>query len=134
MSPPVLLDTHAWAWTLTDDRRLSAPARRALLDAPGVFVSPISLYEIGQKVRLGKWPEMAPHLASLARVLGEQGGLVAPLSPAVCLAAASLPWAHRDPFDRLLACTATAMGLALLSADTVFDAAEGLDGTLTRIW
>ena len=50
----VLLDTHAWAWSLTGDERLSARATDAILGAERVMVSPISFFEIAQKVRLGK--------------------------------------------------------------------------------
>ncbi|WP_234710629.1 type II toxin-antitoxin system VapC family toxin [Sinorhizobium arboris] len=53
----VLLDTHAWAWSLTGDARLPNKATALLAQADSVLVSPISLFEIGQKVRIGKWPE-----------------------------------------------------------------------------
>lgn len=124
----VLLDTHSWAWSLTDDPRLSLVARRAMDRAENVLVSPISFYEIGQKVRLGKWPEMAACVDRLPEILEEQGGSVAALDPRICLRAASMEWAHRDPFDRLLAASATHYGLPLLSADTIFD------GIVARIW
>ena len=54
----LLPDTHIWAWTLTDDRRISDRARRAIAEASTIIVSAISFHEIAQKVRLGKWPEM----------------------------------------------------------------------------
>jgi PIN domain nuclease of toxin-antitoxin system len=60
----ILLDTHAWAWSLTGDERLSEKAVAAILDANSVLVSPISFCEIGQKVRIG-WPQMAPYLEDL---------------------------------------------------------------------
>ncbi|HEU5117328.1 MAG TPA: type II toxin-antitoxin system VapC family toxin [Isosphaeraceae bacterium] len=41
----------------------------------------------------------------------------------------TLPYHHRDPFDRLLAATALVEGLALVSADSVFDAYG-----VTRLW
>jgi PIN domain nuclease of toxin-antitoxin system len=39
-----------------------------------------------------------------------------------------MEWAHRDPFDRMLAATALHLAVPLLSADTVFD------GIVTRLW
>ena len=83
-------------------------------------MSPISFFEIGQKVRLGKWPEMAPFAARLVDVLREQGGVVAPLTPEICLRASLSDWAHRDPFDRLLAATAERIARPLVSGDPVF--------------
>jgi PIN domain nuclease of toxin-antitoxin system len=124
----VLLDTHAWAWSLTRDRRLSRKAATAIEEAGSVLVSPISFFEISQKIRLGKWPEMEPFAASLPGLLEQQGGAVAGFDPAICVAAGLMAWAHRDPFDRLLAATATCSNLPIVSADSVFD------GVVTRIW
>lgn len=124
----ILLDTHAWAWSIGSVDRLSGAARAALERADTILVSPISFFEIGQKVRLGKWPEMEPFVNQLALLLTEQGGSVAPLEPAICIAAAMMEWEHRDPFDRLLAATATYYGLPLVSADSIFD------GKIPRLW
>lgn len=129
----VLLDTHAWAWSLIGDERLSRHAVDAIERADLVFVSPITFFEIGQKVRFGKWPEMVPLVPRLPDVLTEQGGRVAALDPETCLAAALLTWAHRDPFDRLLAATALRAGLPLVSTDAQFD--DEIDGKrIQRIW
>ena len=124
----VLLDTHAWAWSLTDNDRLSRVAIAAIEAADSIFVSPISFFEIAQKVRLGKWPEMVPFVGQLAALLTEQGGSVAGFDPAICVAAGIMAWPHRDPFDRLLAATAMHHNLPLVSADAVFD------GVVTRLW
>jgi PIN domain nuclease of toxin-antitoxin system len=129
----VLLDTHAWAWSLTADDRLSQPATAAIEQADAVFVSPITFFEIGQKVRFGKWPEMQPLVHRLPALLEEQGGRVALLDPETCVVAALLDWAHRDPFDRLLAATALCGSLSLVSADSQFD--DLADGrSVHRIW
>lgn len=127
----VLLDTHAWVWSLTDDPRLSQAARNALQDADAVRVSPISFFEIGQKVRIGRWPEIAPHLDGLPDRLKGQGGLTAPFTNEVALRASMLDWPHRDPFDRILAATALDSGATLLSVDEMFDT---LEAPLIRVW
>ncbi len=124
----VLLDTHSWAWSLAGDQRLSDRATSAMLRAETVLVSPISFFEIGQKVRLGKWPEMAPFVEELPTLLDRQGGVVAGLDPRICLRAAMMDWTHRDPFDRMLAATAERYDVAIISADAVFD------GMVTRVW
>jgi PIN domain nuclease of toxin-antitoxin system len=129
----VLLDTHAWAWSLVGDDRLSRRAVEAIGEADPVFVSPITFFEIGQKVRIGRWPEMVPLIDRLPNVLAEQGGRVAALEPETCLAAALLAWTHRDPFDRLLAATALRSGFPLVSVDAQFD--DEIDGKhILRIW
>ena len=124
----VLLDTHAWVWSLAGDERLSTPALAAINTADAVFVSPITFFEIAQKVRLGKWPEMQPFVGRLTKFLEEQGGLIASFDPEICVMAGMMDWPHRDPFDRLLAATALRQNIPLVSADTVFD------GVVTRLW
>lgn len=126
----VLLDTHTWAWSLTGDEQLSATAVKVMTDADSVFVSPISFFEIAQKVRIGKWPEMVPFVDDLPRLLEEQGGRVAAITPEVSLQAGSMTWDHRDPFDRFLAATALQASIAIVSADEIFDTLPGM----TRLW
>jgi len=124
----ILLDTHAWASTLSGDGKLSETALAAIERAEAIHVSPISFLEIGQKVSAGQWPEMAPFVHQLAAVLEQQAGTVAALEPSICVDAAMMDWDHRDPFDRLIAATARYYALPLVSADTVFD------GRVPRIW
>ena len=124
----VLLDTHAWAWSFGNDARLSPRALAAINQADRVLVSPISFFEIAQKVRLGQWPEMVPFVDRLPDLLRDQGGVIADFGPATCLVAGMMDWSHRDPFDRLLAATARQGALPLVSADAIFD------GIVTRIW
>jgi PIN domain nuclease of toxin-antitoxin system len=124
----LLLDTHAWAWSLAGSDRLSKPALAAIGDADAVLVSPISFFEIAQKVRRGEWQEMEPFVDRLPVLLAQQGGAVADFDPAICIAAGTMDWAHRDPFDRLLAATARLRNLPLVSADSVFD------GIVPRVW
>ena len=124
----VLLDTHAWTWSLTGDGRLSPRALAAMGEADTVLVSPISFFEIAQKVRIGKWPEMVGFIDQLPGLLQSQGGMGAAFGPATCLEAGMMDWGHRDPFDRLLAATARQGKHVLVSADAVFD------GVVTRVW
>jgi PIN domain nuclease of toxin-antitoxin system len=123
----ILLDTHAWAWSLTAEQRLSRGAVDAITAAETVLLSPISFFEIAQKVRLGKWPEMTPFAARLPSLLETQGGALADLDGEICAAAGIMDWPHRDPFDRLLAATAKRRNLPIVSADAIFD------GVVTRI-
>lgn len=126
--PSVLLDTQVWAWTLLQSDRLSRAARRANDEAHPRYVSPVSFYEITQKVRLGTWPEMAPHVSELISLAEAQGLAIAMVDAGICARAGSLAWAHRDPFDRMLAATALHYGIPIISTDTVFD------GIVTRFW
>ena len=99
-----------------------------LTKAQTILVSAISFFEIAQKVRLGKWPEMAPYVDSLPDLLERQRGVATALEAADSLLAGTMEWPHRDPFDRLLAASAIRRGVAIVSADPVFDAIAA------RIW
>ncbi|MEL6466551.1 MAG: type II toxin-antitoxin system VapC family toxin [Pseudomonadota bacterium] len=124
-----LLDTNAFAMALTDDPRLPPYARDLMADATRLSVSAISFYEIGQKVRLGKWPEMSAHVQTLEdRALADGYDLV-PVTAKTALVAAMLDWTHRDPFDRMIAAIAQHDQLPILSSDAAFD-----DIGVTRHW
>jgi PIN domain nuclease of toxin-antitoxin system len=130
----VLLDTHAWAWLLSRDKRLSRGAVDVGDAADVVWLSPISFFEIGQKVRLGKWPQMAPFANGLAALLEAQGGKIAAVGSAIATRAANLDWTHRDPFDRLIAATAIELKVELVSADAAFDALAAETAWRRRVW
>jgi PIN domain nuclease of toxin-antitoxin system len=122
----VLLDTHAWVWTLIDPSRLSRLALEAIEKADAVLVSPVSFFEIAQKVRTGRWPELESLCAGLPELLRERGGLAAPLTPEICVRAGLAEWDHRDPFDRLLAASAEILAVPLVTRDPFFAACRSL--------
>ena len=130
MSRAVLLDTHAWAWSLLKDPRLSQSARDVLDGEAEIMVSPISVFEIGQKVRLGKWPEMERFARKLEDYVEWQNAEIVPVSLEIADYAARLNWDHRDPFDRILAATAMMNRWEFLSADKAFETLPNL----RRIW
>lgn len=115
-----------------DDVRLTTTARETIILADAVRVSPITFFEIGQKVRIGKWPEMAPYVVELPDRLGAQGGFVATLTADIALLASTLDWPNLDPFDRLIGATAELTGDVLVSSDAAFDTWP-LPG-LRKIW
>jgi PIN domain nuclease of toxin-antitoxin system len=123
-----LLDTHVWAWSLTNDRRITDRALGELAKAQTILVSAISFFEIAQKARLGKWPEMEPYVDRLSDLLERQRGIATALEASDSLLAGTMEWPHRDPFDRLLAASALRRGIAIVSADPVFDA------VVARLW
>lgn len=127
----VLLDTHAWIWSLLEPSRLGDAARRVIRAADTVHINPISVYEIARKARLGKWPQVAPHIDTL---VAENHTLTTPLNRSIAARAGMLDWPHRDPFDRIIAATAIEYGYPLISRDAEFDGLDGSPGWQGRIW
>lgn len=109
----LLLDSHIVLWWLSDDPRLSRKARRLIEGADQVFVSAATTWELAVKASLGKlrMPE------GFVEVVEEEGFTHLPITPVHAMAVRSLPWHHRDPFDRILLAQAMVEGLRLVSAD-----------------
>ena len=130
----VLLDTHSFIWSLLMSSELS-PTARGLIEAADVaYVSPITFYEISQKHRIGKWPELDPVIDQLLPLWREQGTELAPYTAEIAFMSGSLLWAHRDPFDRMIAATAIGLACPLISKDKAFDDLKGVVGWKGRIW
>jgi PIN domain nuclease of toxin-antitoxin system len=116
----VLLDTHAFLWFITDDDRLPPRARAAIVESDDALVSVASCWEMAIKASLGKLMLSAPVDRFLAEQLAENNFELLHIELAHVTRVASLPWHHRDPFDRLLAAQALDEGLPIVSADPVF--------------
>jgi len=114
----LLLDTHAYLWVATDDRRLSLKARKAIsASASTIFVSAASAYELVYKHRAGQLPAIGPLVVRIDEDLSERGFLTIPITFEHGRRAGDLPLGHRDPFDRLLAAQAIVEDLAIVSND-----------------
>lgn len=129
----VLLDTHAWVWSLFASSALSATAATAIRAAQTVLVAPCSFNEITQKHRIGKWPEVSGIVGRLPQLLRAQGGVVAPYTAAMAMLSGGMDRAHRDPFDRMIAATALEMACPVVSKDTAFDDLQQRFGWRGRI-
>ena len=110
----LLLDTHILLWWLADSPSLSDRARERIADPDNaVFVSAVSLWEIWLKHSLGKLELPSDFEERLAGESFESLPLLAVHTREV----ASLPWHHRDPFDRMLIAQARATELKFVTAD-----------------
>ena len=124
---PVLLDTHVWAWTLIDSGQISARAKRAIDGAEQVWLSPITAFEIAQKVRLGKWDRMAKVVGRIGKVVSDQGVTFSSVDAATLERAGALDWAHRDPFDRIIAATAQLLDIPVVTRDRALQSFDEIE-------
>jgi PIN domain nuclease of toxin-antitoxin system len=117
-----LLDTHTFLWFLEDNPRLSAPAKAMIADgANEILLSMASVWEMAIKVSLGKLSVSGPFATYLPQQLSANSIGLLDISLLHAVAVATLPFHHRDPFDRLLIAQSSTEQIPLLSADTVFD-------------
>lgn len=114
----LLLDTHVFFWWLQGDARLRPRVREIVEANEGeTYVSAISAYEMSQKYRLGKWPEVGPYLEGFERWAAATNISILNVTPRHAIRAGLLAGGHRDPFDRMLVAQAMVEGLALVSKD-----------------
>jgi PIN domain nuclease of toxin-antitoxin system len=119
----LLLDTHTFLWWVSDHASLSRRARKAIADESNdCYFSAASAWELAIKTSLGKLDVGG----SLERFVPEQLALnqfqLLPIDLRHVLRVATLPWHHRDPFDRLLAAQCACERLTLVSGDPALSA------------
>ena len=114
----LLLDTHALFWWVTKNSNLTEDANTAIADSSRqCFVSAATVYELTNKVRLGKFEAAIEIVERLDEILAENSFTPLAISVDHAAAAGKLQNQHRDPFDRILAAQAIVEGLQLVSAD-----------------
>jgi PIN domain nuclease of toxin-antitoxin system len=114
-----LLDTHTLLSLLFADGGLSRPAGEAM-ERPDaeLIVSVVSVWEIAIKRAIGKLP--APD--DIIERIEETGVELLAITARHAHATGSLPFHHRDPFDRLLIAQAKLEGCAIVTKDPAFAA------------
>ena len=112
-----LLDTHLVLWAAFDPERLSAKATKLLRsrEVPLAF-SLATLWEVAIKTSLGR-PGFSVDPRRLHQALLAEGFTELTIQAPHIARVASLPWHHRDPFDRLLVAQAMEEQLTLLTAE-----------------
>lgn len=118
----LLLDTHILLWYLEGHPHLSASQRLMIEDRRNqVAVSAASLWEVTIKISIGKL-DLMDDLATIEATLLQQGIEILPIQTAHLQRLLSLPFHHRDPFDRLIIAQALAEEMTLVSDDAAFSA------------
>ena len=118
----LLLDTQAILWWIGADPRLSARARRAIQAVDSErFVSISSAWEMAIKSSLGKLRLPARVGRFLTEHLPRNQMAVVAVSVGDVERVETLPFHHRDPFDRLIAAQALERELVIVSPDAVFE-------------
>ena len=126
----ILLDTHTFLWFVNDDPRLSMPARVLIeTEESQPFLSVVSLWEIAIKISLGKLNLKQPYEIFIPQQLALNGIGILNITLEHTAAITTLPFHHRDPFDRLLVVQSKIEKMNLVSIDSAFDAYQ-----VERIW
>ena len=114
----LLLDTHVFLWTIAAPDRLPPKVRAAVEDDENeVFVSAASVWECVIKSRLGKLDLPDDPGVYLPRQRSRHGFESLAITERDVLRVGTLPFIHKDPFDRVLVAQATEHRLQLVTAD-----------------
>lgn len=116
-----LLDSHAFLWFNEGSSELSDTAR-SLIENEGndLVLSSASLWEISIKSSIGKL-EIAGGYESVIEDIQALDLVILNINFSHTLKQYSLPFHHKDPFDRIIASQAITEGLSLISKDQIFD-------------
>ena len=123
-APALLLDTCAVIW-FANRGPLRAETIMAIAEAGlggGVFISPISAWEVGLLTRKQTYrskPQFLPDAKTwFAMVMNAPGMKLAALTPEIAVDSSSLPGEfHADPADRLLIATARHLRVPIVTRD-----------------
>ncbi len=119
----LLLDTHAVLWFWWDDARLAEHARRLIADASNEkLVSLATPWEVAIKVSLGKLDVGEPFTGFFPTFMSRSSFEWLPMRQQHFDQVVTLPFHHRDPFDRMLVSQALCEDISLVSRERVFDA------------
>ena len=118
----LLADTHTLLWAIGSPDKLGRRARKTLVSTENqVAFSTVSLWEIAIKTSLGRLeldPDWRDAIESGRRHLRARW---LRLEPHHCGLVATLPWRHRDPFNRMLVAQAISERMTLLSRNQVME-------------
>ncbi len=118
-----LLDTDALLWYTLADPKLSTTAKALILDpANAILISPASYWEIAIKIRIGKLTLHRPYPDFIDACLNKYGFKILPIEPRHTGVLTTLPFHHKDPFDRLLVAQAMVESIPIIGSDPAVDA------------
>ena len=112
-----LLDTHIVLWLAENSPKLSDTAKTIILDeANEKYVSIVSCWEVSIKLSLKKL-DLVGGTREFFHIIHENGLKLLQVEEEYLTSLETLPFHHRDPFDRLIVATATSEKLVLLTDD-----------------
>ena len=118
---PTLLDTHAWVWWVSEDRRLSKAAARVIEKSQteaSLWLSLISVWEIAKRVEKGQLVLDRPVDEWLDLATARPGLHLADMTRPILVDSCQLPQPFPgDPADQIIVATARHHGAVLVSKD-----------------
>ena len=126
----ILLDTHTLIWFDAGDSKLSTTARILIEDEDNhKLVSIASIWEMAIKESKGLLNLSVPFEDYIRQILSLEDFNLLNINLDHLNAIVTMPFHHKDPFDRLLIAQSMVEEIPILSKDSAFDAYS-----INRIW
>ncbi len=117
----ILLDSHILIWSISENEKLTDKQKRIISsDENEIFVCSASFWEIAIKLSLGKFGALKP-LRELFKEVEKSKIKILEMEQADFLVLATLPFFHKDPFDRAIISMAMARNMSVISDDRYFE-------------
>lgn len=126
----LLLDTHTFLWFIDGNPKLSSYARQLIEEFTNErFLSIASLWEMSIKNSLGKLKLPVPFTKLVAEQVYGNAIKLLHIAPEHLDVLRTLPFYHKDPFDRLIVSQSLSENIPILSQEKAFD-----DYAVRRFW
>jgi PIN domain nuclease of toxin-antitoxin system len=126
----LLLDTHTLIWFFAGDSQLSSIAPILIEDEDNnKLLSVASVWEMAIKKSQGNLNFTLPFQEYIEEKLSWEDFNLLNINLDHLNAIVTMPFHHKDPFDRLIVAQAMVEGIPVLSKDSAFDAYS-----INRIW
>lgn len=126
----LLLDTHTFLWFIDGNPMLSSRALQLIKEVTNErLLSTASLWEMAIKLSLGKLTVPLPFTKLVAEHVYGNAIMLVSIAPEHLDILRTLPFYHKDPFDRLLIAQGLSENIPILSRDEILD-----DYGIQRFW
>lgn len=123
----IVLDTHALLWVMGEPKKLSRPAASAMRRQQELVVPSIFFWEVAMLVTRGKLRLGRTYDDLVADIVGDPRTRIQDITPTIAHRAAQLSAGRAmDPADQIIAATAIALDVPLVSADERMRGMPGL--------
>lgn len=117
----ILIDTHIFIWYIQNSERLPRSIVKLINDGKNdILLSVASIWEMAIKQSTGKLNLGVPYTSFIEEQMRLNNIELLPIKLAHIEVITTLPFHHRDPFDRLLIAQALVEDIVIMSTDTMF--------------
>ena len=130
MKQKILLDTQAFIFALTSPEILTTKIKKLISNQENeLYLSIASIWEMTIKSSLGKL-KLDLSIKDLVQTSVKETGLeILPIKAEHAYHVETLPFHHKDPFDRMIIAQCIVEKISVISSDAAFDAYD-----LKRLW